>query len=399
MRPIDSSTKTVLFAGLLLSLACGAPPPELRAIPHPGLASLDATARAEIEAARSRLETLPAEAPATERAAASGELGRLYQAYGFDDAARAAYANAVALAPESFDWLYLLGSLELERGDLEHGRRHLDAALALRPGDTPTLLALGRSALDRAELERAADLYRRAAEGSPECAVAPFGLGLTALEAERPDQAIAAFERALELDPEASQIHRPLAMAHRAGGDLAAARRHLARAGTTAPTCPDPLRAEIAKLASGASALYERASRARIEGKDDLALELTRRAIAADPSHAAAHRLLGSLLIESGAVAEALITLDRAAALEPDDRRTHLLLGRAHRAGGDLTASERALERAVELDPLDAAAHAELARTAIERGDWPAARGHLDAALELDPDDTDLAGQQARGTG
>ena len=102
------------LAGLLVAAACGTPI-ETRPIPHPDLAGIDDEARAQIAEARTRLgEAETAGTAETDLAIASGELGRLYQAYDFDDAAIAAYWNAAAIAPEDFRWLYHLGALELE---------------------------------------------------------------------------------------------------------------------------------------------------------------------------------------------------------------------------------------------------------------------------------------------
>lgn len=386
----------VASAVALVFLACGRPGPLLEPVPHPALDPIDAAARDQIRQAIQQLDDVTADGRAADRAVAYGELGRIYQAYDFDEAARVAFANAVSLEPDTFRWRYYLGSLELDEGRTEAGRRQLERALELRPSDGPTLRRLGRAALDEAEFGRAERLYRAAAEAEPTCAAAHFGIGLAALGAGRTSEAIPAFKHALELDPAASQIHRPLAMAYRSLGDDAAARRHLAEAGTTVPFCADPLQAEVRALASGASALFERAALAEVEGRTETAIELARRAIASDDTHAAAHRLLGSLLTQQGKTEAAIESLRRSAALEPEDRRTWILLGRAYRAAGELEASTTTLERAVELDPDHARAHAELAWTSIERSNWPSARAQLERALELDPDDAELAVQHAR---
>lgn len=384
------------LAGLLVAAACGTPI-ETRPIPHPDLVGIDDEARAQIEEARTRLEEAEtAGAAETDLAIASGELGRLYQAYDFDDAAIAAYWNAAAIAPEDFHWLYHLGALELETGELDTGTEHLDRALDLRPDDPPTLLRLGKAALDRGDYERATERYRHAANVEPECAAAHFGLGLAAVGKRDYQEAVDALEWSLRADPAANQAHRPLALAYRELGETEKARDQLALAGTVMPGCPDPLMTEVRALSRGASALFERAALAEVEGRTELALDLARQAVAADPDHAAAYRLLGKLLTETGDLREARRQLERAAELEPSDRRTYVLLGRAHRAGGDLSSSAAALEKAVELDPQYSRAQIELALTEIERGRWGQARQGLERALELDPDNLELRVQLAR---
>ena len=353
-RPGPGSPRQPILPWLLLFLlACGvSSPPETVAIPHPSLEQIDSETREQLAAARQRLEDLEAGTAAQpELAAATGELGRLYQGYGFDEAAMAAYSNAVALAPGEFRWLYYLGALELDRGELQSGGGHLERALHLRPDDAPTLQRLARAALDQAEFDRARDLYARAAEAEPGCAAAHFGIGLAALGSGDHQRAVEAFERTLQLEPGASQTQRPLAMAHRALGHDEQARQSLALAGTAVPTCPDPLMAEIQGLATGASALFERATLTDLEGRSEAALELAQQAVEADGTHAAARRLYGQLLTRNGRIDEAIEQLEAAAELEPADRRTYMLLGRAYRSAGQLDTSVQALAQAVELDP------------------------------------------------
>jgi tetratricopeptide (TPR) repeat protein len=384
------------LAGLLAVAACGTPI-ETRSIPHPDLAGIDGEAQAQIGEAKTRLEeTETAGTDEADLALQSGELGRLYQAYDFDDAALAAYWNAAAIAPDDFRWLYHLGALELQAGDLDAGTEHLERALTLRPNDPPTLLRLGKAALDGGDYERAAALYGQAGGVEPECAAAHFGLGLAAVGQRDYQQAVDALEWSLRAEPAANQAYRPLALAYRELGETEKAREQLALAGTVMPSCPDPLMAEVRSLSRGASALFERAALAEVEGRTALALDLARQAVAADPDHAAAHRLLGSLLTKTGELREARRQLERAAELEPSDRRTYVLLGRAHRASGDLSSSAAALEKAVELDPQYSRAQIELALTEIERGRWGQARQGLERALELDPDNLELRVQLAR---
>lgn len=398
-RPRSGSPWQLILPCLALLLAaCGGPPrPELVAIPHPSLDRVDEEAGAQLDEARARLATLEAAgSPGAEMVDATAQLGRLYHGYGFDEAALAAYSNAVVLAPEDSRWLYYLGSLELEAGELESGEEHLERALRLTPGDGPTLRRLGQAALDRADFDRAAALYSRAAETEPDCAAAHFGIGLAALGSSDHDRAVMAFEQTLDLEPSASQTHRPLAMAYRALGQRERAREQLALAGTAVPTCPDPLMAEIQRLARGASALFERAALADLEGRSKAALALAHQAVEADPDHAAARRLYGQLLTRNGRVDAAIEQLEAAARLEPQDRRTYMLLGRAHRAGGELDASVEALTHAVELDPQYSRAKIELALSQIERGRWSEARSNLEQGLASDPGNLDLRVQLAR---
>ncbi|MDQ3266884.1 MAG: tetratricopeptide repeat protein [Myxococcota bacterium] len=66
---------------------------------------------------------------------------------------------------------------------------------------------------------------------------------------------------------------------------------------------------------------------------------------------AAAALNLGSLLLERGAVAEAIPVLTRAAGAHPDHAKLQLLLGKAHQKAGALGPAAGALLRVVALEP------------------------------------------------
>ena len=93
------------WLALLLAACQGTPAPETRPIPHPSLEAVEVAAREQIEEARDRVVDLEAEGPRGERSEAFGRLGRLYQGYGFDEAALAAYSKAAALATDEFRWV------------------------------------------------------------------------------------------------------------------------------------------------------------------------------------------------------------------------------------------------------------------------------------------------------
>src|SRR5208283_393935 len=80
-------------------------------VPQPDLATVEANVQEHIRAAQKALADTLANSVSTpvERGEAYGTLGQVYQAYGFDDAARASYENAAKLNPGSFRWSYYAG--------------------------------------------------------------------------------------------------------------------------------------------------------------------------------------------------------------------------------------------------------------------------------------------------
>jgi tetratricopeptide (TPR) repeat protein len=371
---------------LVMAIGCGGGVPEVEEVAHPGLEDAEAVVAEQIGAARERVTVAQSgRAGRTELADASGELGRLYQAYGFAEAARGAYRNAVALAPETFRWHYMLGTLEDRAGNLADARTAFESALEIQPTDTSALLHLGAIFLEEGDHGSARDLYQQAVEADPRCGAGHAGLGLAALGTDEYAAAAPSLEAALELDPEATQIHSHLAAAYRGLDQVDRADEQLALAGSGRASCPDPLLTELPTLLQGARALTHRAERAITEGSPDLARTLARQAIAADADLAAPRRLLGRLLIERGDLNAALRELSTAAELAPEDPGTQMLIGQAHRTAGDLEDSLRHLQKAVELGPQGADAHLQLALTRIAMGHWSAARSGLQKAVELEP--------------
>src|ERR1700733_6563345 len=88
-------------------------------VPKPNLTGVDLPVQTQIQSAEKAMTaTLNLNAATgAQKAKAFGYLGKLYQAYGFDDAAMACYANAAKLDPLAFRWHYYLAYLHDKRGD------------------------------------------------------------------------------------------------------------------------------------------------------------------------------------------------------------------------------------------------------------------------------------------
>ncbi len=121
------------------------------------------------------------------------------------------------------------------------------------------------------------------------------------------------------------------------------------------------------------------------------ALSFARDAVAASPSVAAYHALLGitaeALLLDE----EAERALGTARALSPGDPEAHVVYGFAALRLGKIDAALASFRDALRVDPTRAQAHRGLARTLAEAGDLAAARASWAEALALDPDLDDPA--------
>jgi tetratricopeptide (TPR) repeat protein len=321
-------------------------------IPHPVLTELEAPLAREIEARRADLDALLADrgASASDQAQAFGELGRIYQAHRLLEAARACYARAHALAPDSFEWAYYLGVLAAGSGDVEAAATAFRHAIELRRADGPALIRLADLELERGRVEEAELLYVRAAMVDDSAAVA-YGMGRVAEERGEYAQAVEQFQRALTLQPRASVIHYNLGQAYRELGEFDRAEEALARSGPSRVAMADPLMHELTTLAIGALPHLARGHTAAREGRLAEAESAYRQAVAADAANVRAHERLATLLVRRGNPEAAVEHFGVVVRLEPENAQVHSDLGVLL---SELGRNDRALEhlgRAVELEP------------------------------------------------
>src|SRR5436305_3619428 len=97
-------------------------------------------------AIRAQIERAAAEAKAHPRDIATvAALAMTLHAYQQYDAAADAYSRALALDTRNFDWLYLLGAVQMELGAFDTAAKSFQSALQLRPDDLAAQLRLAQS--------------------------------------------------------------------------------------------------------------------------------------------------------------------------------------------------------------------------------------------------------------
>lgn len=376
--------------------ALAAAQPALEPVPPPGPGVVEESVRRELaEAHRAVIGSGSAlrDAPA-DLGAAYGELGRLYAAYELWDAARPAFANALALEPGSPRWHHYLGYVLERKGDLAGAARHFDEVA--KPGAYPWAARLRRAGIDLAlgRAEAAEEAFRRLSEEattargrSPDLspaieAAARFGLGRALAAAGDPEAAIPELRRALELQPEASQVHYALGQAYRRAGRVEEARRHLALRGEEPVRFPDPYVDSLASAARGGAFHKFRGDQAVQAGRLQEAAEAYRRAVAAEPESFYYRKSLGLTLYGLGRADEAVRELEAALALEPalpaaqvpvERSRLHYALGGIAANRGASEEALRYFREAARLDPGYADAH-------LQIGNLLGAAGSLDEA-------------------
>jgi len=399
-------------------------PADLEPVPRPAEGAVEPAVARELAAAHDQVEARTAGwspasgSDATEALAdAYATLGRLDAAYGLWDAARAAFADAVTLAPRDRESVYLLGYVLERQGRLTEAETRYRRASELAPGATAPKVRRARVLLELDRGDEAEPLFEELARRQASSAAGHFGLGL--LAARRGDAASAArhFEAVLERQPGAGQVHYPLALAYRRLGDLDGARRQLslhAAAGDDPGRVafPDPLVDGLAAAAGGASLHKFRGDQLLLGGDEEGAAAAYRRAVEADPESFWARKSLGLTLWDLGRGPEAERELEAALELDPSGgtggsrrmsaaqvrrERSRLLFalgGIAANGGRSGQALER-FEKAAALDPGYAEPWLQIGNLHGQAGRREQALEAFGRALDRDPGLTEARLQRA----
>ena len=319
---------------------------------------------------------------------AIGDLARMLQAWEQLDAAHQAYARAQALAPHSFEWLYLDGVV------LERLARHTEAAdrferaLTESPDYLPARLALPEALIDAGDLARSRRLFE-SLKGEPLAQPrAEFGMGRIDAAENHHDAAIRHFERALALFPEWGAANYALAQSYRAVGRQDDARTALQRHtqyGARWPGADDPVLTAVTALKDDAATHLQRGISLAGEGNLQGAIAEHEAALARDPKLAQAHANLISLYGRAG-------NWDK---VDEHYRATVALgfsLADAHYDYGVLLGqqqkweqAEEAYRKAIEVNPLHVSAHNNLGQLLERRQLFDAAATEYARALDAQP--------------
>ncbi len=414
---------------------------ELRPVTLPDMARSDEGVQMQ---ARERyaavLQKLEARAADAELGVAYGELGMLFHAAEYFDAAEPAYLNAQALMPREARWAYYLAHLYKRKGDTAQAFAAFRRALDLQPRDVATLVWLARLHIDQGQAAQAEPLLVQARSASPRAVAVLAGLGQTALM--RRDYAAAAvqLEEALSIDPRATSVHAPLASAYRALGETAKAEAHLKQWRNADIAVPDPLTDRLAAtLHSGvsfetrgvrafeagqwpeAASLFREGLRLTPEatpfarslrqklalalylgGDADSAVKEFEEAVRLAPAGgldepaAQAHYGLGIISASAGRGGEAIEHLTRAIAYNPKYLQARVALGDALRRNGRFEESLVHYREAVQIDANVAEARLGIAMALVRLRRWVAARQWLEESVQAQPDRVDLAHALAR---
>jgi len=381
-----------VLAALLLAAIAGCRPSRpprdpLHQVSLPDLARATDRVQAQLRAQYASLtekRQTPA-APPAELATAFGEMGKLFMAAEYRDAAEACLSNAQMLAPSDARWPYYLGHLHKARGDSVKSAAAFEQARALSPDDQATLVWLGNAYLDQGRPEAAEPLFTHALSRDPRSVAALFGLGRAALARSDYTQAAEQLERALSLDPRAAVLQYPLAMAYRGLGETDKADAHMRARGPGEIRPPDPLMLDLESLLESPVAYEVRGAKALDERDWKRAAVYFRKGLELAPAEPSLHHKLGTALYLDGDAPAAAAEFEQALRLSPHFSKAHYSLGIMHGASGRPRPAIEHLTAAVRDDPAYVEAQLRLADVLRQSGRAAESLAHYAHAETLDP--------------
>jgi Tfp pilus assembly protein PilF len=144
--------------------------------------------------------------------------GLSYQAQGRSTEAERELEASLAAGPPSVDVLVALGDLRRAKLGFPEARAAYAQAVELAPGHYDALYGLGVCDSYAGEHARAADLFRRALRLAPDSAPARLALGISLLQTGQAEAAVTELEEAARLEPRMRQAHYQLGRAYQTLG-------------------------------------------------------------------------------------------------------------------------------------------------------------------------------------
>jgi predicted TPR repeat methyltransferase len=270
------------------------------------------------------------------------------------DTAKTRYQQALALEPDNFDALHLLGVTERQLGDPAHAIDLIGRAIALRPGSAAAHCNLGAALNDLGRFGDALASYERAIALKPDYALALCNRGNTLRSLGRTEDAARSYRAVLAIDPSYPEAHCHLAILLQDAGQPAVAVDSADRALKSRPRY-----AQAWSIRGDALQSLQRFAEA-VESYDT-SLDI-------DPARAQTYCSRGTALQRLHRFQDALASYDRAIELQPQYPLAHQYRGNSLRA---LQRKDEAIA-AYELALAQGAAPGEIAYALASLGAAPA---------------------------
>lgn len=253
------------------------------------------------------------------------------------DEAEPLYRAVLKDDPDNVDALYLMGTIQYQRGQHGSAGLFLKKAMQKNPKHAEARNNLGLVLEAQGKHDEAASQFRRAVDLQPRYADAHYNLGNMLRLTHQPEQAVESYRRAIQLNPRWGDAHANLGLALRDLGRHEEARQSCLEA-------------------------------TRLNGKS-----------------ISAHNSLGMILKEMGDYVGASASFRRVIELDPTNAAAHSNFGitLAHRQ--EFAAAERECRKAIELDPNLATAHNNLGMILFLARREPDSIPHFKEACRLNP--------------
>jgi tetratricopeptide (TPR) repeat protein len=318
----------------------------------------------------------------------SGNLGMVLEAYEQYESAALCYRRAHLLDPNSFRWLFYLGSVEAAQGKHRDAVVTLGEALRIKPDYLPAQLKLADTLLTIGKLEESRNIYQAISKEHPETAEVHYGLGR--IHAAAGDLAAAAnsYRKACELFPPYGAAHYALGLAYRKLGQATESQQQFSlyeQNRMAVPPLDDPLRSDINKLKLGSSVHIRRGADLEQAGKIREAIAEQEEAVRQNPQAVQAHINLISLYGRLSQYDEAATHYQAAIDLNPNQADIHYNYGVLLLKQGRLQDAQKAFQQALQINPYYAEAHINLGSLYEQQGRLTEAFQQFAEAVENRP--------------
>ncbi len=251
--------------------------------------------------------------------------------------AQAIYRQLLALAPDHFEALRLLGMAECHTGNYQQAELLLGRAVALEPRSADAHLNRGVALSALRRYEEARESYQRAIALQPTFAIALHNLGNVCRALHRLDEAVASYERAIAAKPDFVEAFLNRGLVLMQMSRLSEAVDSFNRALAINPRHLD--------------ALNSRSSALNSLGRPHEALASCELALCINPNLAGALNNRGNALVALDRHAEALDSYDRALAIDANLAEAHNGRGGALSHLREFEAAAASFDRALSINP------------------------------------------------
>ncbi len=282
------------------------------------------------------------------------------------------YAAILAVRPDHFDALHLLGLIKLAQGQLAEALRLIGAAMKARAPTPQVWLNYGIVLNALSRHQDAIDSFDQAIKLKSKFAEAHNNRGVVLATLGRDDEALESYSKALAITPNYAE-----ALSNR-GNALLKLKRY-----------DDALKAfdrAVAVRPDYADALYNRGNAFKQLGRFDEALGCYDRALAAQPALVPCYVNRGVLLADLGRNDEALASYDKVLTLAPGNVEATYNRGHVLEKLKRYDEALKAYDQAIAVRPNLAEAYANRGNALRELKRFADALASYDRALELRPD-------------